>query len=60
MNFARFGDAQEYIKKRKDYKLGIKFSKENKLNSNEILIKKSRLISLNDSLMYFDGETIKL
>ena len=60
MNFARFGDAQEYIKKRKDYKFGINFSKENKLNSNEILIKKSRLISLNDSLMYFDGETIKL
>ena len=53
MNFARFGDAQDYLKKRKDYKFGIKFSKQNKTNTKEILYKKSALIQLNDSLMYF-------
>lgn len=60
MNFARFGDAQDYLKKRKDYKFGIKFSKQNKTNTKEILYKKSALIQLNDSLMYFKDENIKL
>lgn len=60
MSFARFLEAQKYINKENDYKLGIRFSRENKLNSKEILIKKSSLISLNDSLMYFKNEIIKL
>ena len=60
MSFARFLEAQKYINKENNYKLGIQFSRENKLNSKEILIKKSSLISLNDSLMYFKNEIIKL
>ena len=60
VSFARFLEAQKYINKKQDYKLGIEFSRENKLNSNEILIKKSSLIPLNDSLMYFKNEIIKL
>ncbi len=60
MSFARFLEAQKYINKENNYKLGIRFSRENKLNSKEILIKKSSLISLNDSLMYFKNEIIKL
>ena len=60
MSFARFLEAQKYINKENNYKLGIRISRENKLNSKEILIKKSSLISLNDSLMYFKNEIIKL
>jgi hypothetical protein len=60
VSFARFLEAQKYINKENNYKLGIRFSRENKLNSKEILIKKSSLISLNDSLMYFKNEIIKL
>ena len=60
MNFARFGDALVYLNKRKNYKFGINFSKESKINNNEILNKNSALISLNDSLMYFKDEIIQL
>ena len=60
MNFARFGDALLYLNKKKDYKFGIDFSKENKLNPVNKLNKSSTLVQLNDSLMYFKDETIIL
>jgi len=60
VNFSRFGDALSYLSKKKDYKFGINFSKENRLYPGEILNKKSTLIPLNDSLMYFKDEVIVL
>ena len=60
MNFARFGDANEYISKRNDYKFGIKIIRENKFDPNNNLCIISANISLNDSLMYFKEETLKL
>ena len=60
VNFARFGEANEYISKRNDYKFGIKIIRENKLNPNNNLSISSANISLNDSLMYFKEESLKL
>ena len=60
VNFARFGEANEYISKRNDYKFGIKIIRENKFNQNNNLSISSANISLNDSLMYFKEETLKL
>ena len=60
VNFARFGEANEYISKRNDYKFGIKIIRENKLDPNNNLSISSTNISLNDSLMYFKEEALKL
>lgn len=60
MNFARFGEATEYLPKRDDYKFGIKMIRENKINKDYNISQKSAHINLNDSLMYFKEERIKL
>ena len=60
VNFARFGEAKKYISKRNDYKFGIKILRENKNNPNDNISTDSSYITLNDSLMYFKEEKIKL
>ena len=60
LNFARFGEATEYISKRNDFKFGIKIFRENKINPNNNISLNSSHITLNDSLMYFKEEPIKL
>lgn len=60
VNFARFGEANEYISKRNDFKFGIKIIRENKINPEKNIIISSSNITLNDSLMYFKEEKLKL
>ena len=60
VNFARFGEANEYLSKKTDYKLGIRILRENKLNSENNYSIDSTHITLNDSLMYFKDEEIAL
>ena len=60
VNFARFGEATDYISKRNDYKFGIKLIRENKKNIDNNFSLNSSHINLNDSLMYFKEEVIKL
>ena len=60
VNFARFGEANAYINKRSDYKFGIRIIRENKTNKDNNYSLDSAHITLNDSLMYFKEESIKL
>jgi hypothetical protein len=60
VNFARFGEANEYLSKKNDYKLGIRILRENKINSENNYSINSTHITLNDSLMYFKDEEIAL
>ena len=60
VNFARFGEAAGYLSKRNDYKFGLNISMENKINPEKSIKMSSSGINLNDSLMYFKEEIIKL
>ena len=58
MNFARFGEANDYISQNEDYKFGIKLTRTNISNNINYSINSST-IPLNDSLMYFKDQQIK-
>ncbi len=60
MNFARFGEAIEYLSKKIDYKFGIRITRQNKNNPENNFSIDSTHIALNDSLMYFKEEEIAL